>query len=207
MGLRRVARDDGYPLHEHVPYFDLYRKQVVKQADLILALHWCGERFSLAGEGGRVLRTTRSSPCATPRCRRAPRPSSPPRWGTWSWPTPISATAALVDLQDRKNDTEDGLHMASLAGAWIGLVCGFGGLRDHGDRLRFARDCRRGSSGWPSRSPGAGAVSGCGSLATGCATSSRVTSAAGSSWCTTARCVTLPADQPVELCRARRWPR
>ena len=39
-----------------------------------------------------------------------------------------------------------GLHMASLAGAWIALVCGFGGLRDHpdpspdgeGDRLQFA---------------------------------------------------------------------
>ena len=53
--------------------------------------------------------------------------------------------AALVDLQDRDDDTEDGLHMASLAGAWIALVCGFGGLRDHhdpfrddDDRLRFA---------------------------------------------------------------------
>ena len=46
--------------------------------------------------------------------------------------------AALVDLQDRKKDTEDGLHMASLAGAWISLVCGFGGLRDHGGKLRFA---------------------------------------------------------------------
>jgi alpha,alpha-trehalose phosphorylase len=46
--------------------------------------------------------------------------------------------AALVDLQDRKGDTEDGLHMASLAGAWIALVCGFGGLRDHEDRLHFA---------------------------------------------------------------------
>ena len=46
--------------------------------------------------------------------------------------------AALVDLQDRKGDTGDGLHMASLAGAWIALICGFGGLRDHDDRLRFA---------------------------------------------------------------------
>jgi alpha,alpha-trehalose phosphorylase len=53
--------------------------------------------------------------------------------------------AALVDLQDRDDDTGDGLHMASLAGAWIALVCGFGGLRDHHDpsrddevRLQFA---------------------------------------------------------------------
>ena len=29
-----------------IPYFDLYRKQVVKQADLVLALYRCGERFT-----------------------------------------------------------------------------------------------------------------------------------------------------------------
>ena len=36
MGLR--APTDQYPLLLHFPYFDLYRKQVVKQADLVLAL-------------------------------------------------------------------------------------------------------------------------------------------------------------------------
>ena len=43
-----------------------------------------------------------------------------------------------MDLQDRNRDTEDGLHLASLAGAWTSLVCGFGGLRDHCGKLRFA---------------------------------------------------------------------
>ena len=46
--------------------------------------------------------------------------------------------AALMDLDDLEHDTDDGLHMASLAGGWIGLVCGFGGLRDHGGQLRMA---------------------------------------------------------------------
>ena len=41
------ALDGAYPLHRHSTYFDLYRKQVAKQADLVLALHWFGERFSL----------------------------------------------------------------------------------------------------------------------------------------------------------------
>ena len=35
-----------YPLLLHFPYFDLYRKQVVKQADLVLALHLRGDRFT-----------------------------------------------------------------------------------------------------------------------------------------------------------------
>jgi alpha,alpha-trehalose phosphorylase len=43
-----------------------------------------------------------------------------------------------MDLGDREHNTADGVHVASLAGAWIALVCGFGGLRDHGGRLSFA---------------------------------------------------------------------
>jgi alpha,alpha-trehalose phosphorylase len=46
--------------------------------------------------------------------------------------------AALVDLADLARNTGDGLHMASLAGAWTGLVEGFGGMRASGGRLRFA---------------------------------------------------------------------
>jgi trehalose/maltose hydrolase-like predicted phosphorylase len=38
--------------------------------------------------------------------------------------------AALIDLRDLHSNTRDGLHMASLAGAWTALVGGFGGLRD-----------------------------------------------------------------------------
>ena len=48
------------------------------------------------------------------------------------------AEAALIDLHDLAHNTRDGLHIASLAGACIAAVAGFGGLRDHGDRLSFA---------------------------------------------------------------------
>ncbi len=37
--------------------------------------------------------------------------------------------AAMMDLHDVEHNTRDGLHMASLAGAWIALVVGFGGMR------------------------------------------------------------------------------
>ena len=40
------TRPDQYPLLLHFPYFDLYRKQVVKQADLVLAMHIFGDAFS-----------------------------------------------------------------------------------------------------------------------------------------------------------------
>src|SRR5215813_13077084 len=47
------------------------------------------------------------------------------------------AEAALMDLDDLEHNTRDGLHIASLAGSWIALVGGFGGLRDHGGQLSF----------------------------------------------------------------------
>ena len=48
------------------------------------------------------------------------------------------AEAALMDLHDLEHNTRDGLHIASLAGAWIALVAGFGGMRDHFGQLSFA---------------------------------------------------------------------
>ena len=41
-----ATEPDEYPLLLHFPYFDLYRKQVVKQADLVLAMVACGDRFT-----------------------------------------------------------------------------------------------------------------------------------------------------------------
>src|SRR4051812_16224476 len=37
---------EHYPLLLHYPYFDIYRKQVVKQADLVLAMHLCSDEFT-----------------------------------------------------------------------------------------------------------------------------------------------------------------
>jgi alpha,alpha-trehalose phosphorylase len=48
------------------------------------------------------------------------------------------AEAALMDLRDLEHNTRDGVHIASLAGAWIAAVTGFGGMRDHNARLTFA---------------------------------------------------------------------
>ena len=46
--------------------------------------------------------------------------------------------AALIDLDDLEHNTRDGLHIASLAGAWIVAVAGFGGMRDYYGSLTFA---------------------------------------------------------------------
>ncbi|HEY0898231.1 MAG TPA: glycosyl hydrolase family 65 protein, partial [Sphingobacteriaceae bacterium] len=42
-----------------------------------------------------------------------------------------------LDLDDYNNDTEDGLHITSMAGTWMSVVEGFGGMRVKNDRLVF----------------------------------------------------------------------
>ncbi|MBA3806909.1 MAG: hypothetical protein H0X28_00735 [Solirubrobacterales bacterium] len=42
----RATTPEQYPLLLHFAYYDLYRKQVVKQADLVLALYLRGDAFS-----------------------------------------------------------------------------------------------------------------------------------------------------------------
>lgn len=42
---------------------------------------------------------------------------------------------ARLDLDSYNNDTEDGLHITSMAGTWMAVVKGFGGVRVHGGKL------------------------------------------------------------------------
>ena len=43
-----------------------------------------------------------------------------------------------VDLDDLHGNTDHGVHMAALAGTWLGLVAGFAGLRSSDGELKFA---------------------------------------------------------------------
>ena len=128
---------DQYPLLLHVPYFDLYRKQVVKQADLVLALHLRGDAFS-AAEKARDFDyyerlTVRDSSLSA--CTQAVIAAEV---GHLDLAFDYFSEAALIDLDDIDHNTRDGLHMASLAGTWIAAVAGVGGMRDHDGVLAFA---------------------------------------------------------------------
>jgi len=125
-----------YPLLLHFPYFNLYRKQVVKQADLVLALHTRGDAFS-DDEKARDFayyeaRTVRDSSLSA--CTQAVVAAEV---GHLELAYDYLGAAALMDLHDLEHNTSDGVHMASLAGGWIGLVAGFGGMRDHDGSLAF----------------------------------------------------------------------
>ena len=119
----------AYPLLLNAPYFDLYRRQVCKQADLGMALFWFGDRFSEEDFARDVdyyeRRTVRDSSLSA--CVQAVLAA---RVGHFDLAHDYTYEAASVDLRDLHHNTLDGLHIASLAGTWMALVQGFGGLRD-----------------------------------------------------------------------------
>ena len=125
------------PLLLHVPYFDLYRKQVVKQADLVLALHLRGDAFSpdqkardFAYYEPLTIRDSSLSACTQAVVAA--------EVGHVELAYDYLGEAALMDLDDLETNTGDGVHIASLAGAWLAVVAGLGGLRDHDGGLHFA---------------------------------------------------------------------
>jgi alpha,alpha-trehalose phosphorylase len=128
---------DQYPLLLHFPYFDIYRKQVVKQADLVLALHWRGDAFTDEQKARDFAYyealTVRDSSLSA--CTQAVMAAEV---GHLELAYDYFGEAALMDLHDLEHNTRDGVHIASLAGAWIAAVAGFGGMRDHDGKLTFA---------------------------------------------------------------------
>ena len=137
---------DRYPLLLHYPYFQLYRKQVVKQADVDLAMQLRGDAFTpdqkLRNFDYYEALTVRDSSLSA--CTQAVMAAEV---GHLELAYDYLAEAALMDLQDREHNTKDGLHIASLAGAWTALVGGFGGMRTGQDGLSFSPSLPPGLAG------------------------------------------------------------
>ncbi len=127
---------DQYPLLLHFPYFDLYRKQVVKQADLVLALHMCGDRFT-DEQRARNFEYYEQLTVRDSSLSAATQAIVAAEVGHMNLAYDYFAEAALMDLEDLEHNTRDGVHIASLAGAAAVALAGFGGARDHAGQLTF----------------------------------------------------------------------
>jgi alpha,alpha-trehalose phosphorylase len=131
------TRPEEYPLLLHYPYYLLYSSQVVKQADLVLALYLCGDRFTPEQkrrdfdyyEGITVRDSSLSASIQAIVAAEV---------GHLDLAYEYFLETALIDLHDRAGNTADGLHLAALAGALHVAVAGFGGMRDYGDVLAFS---------------------------------------------------------------------
>ena len=127
---------DRYPLLLHYHPLDIYRRQVLKQADVVLAMVTCGEHFSRA-EARRdfdfyeALTTHDSSlsPCI--------HAIAAAQLGDLEAAYAYYQRTARMDLDDINRNAKDGVHTAAMGGTWLGLVAGFGGLRLDDEGVRF----------------------------------------------------------------------
>ncbi len=124
------------PLLLHYHPLVIYRFQVLKQADVVLALFLQGDRFTLEQKkadfeyydpittGDSTLSAIGQSVVAA-------------EVGYHEVAMDYFRQALYTDLRDLHGNTVDGLHIASSGGVWTALVNGFAGMRDHGGRLSF----------------------------------------------------------------------
>lgn len=128
---------DRYPLLLHVPYFELYRRKVVKQPDLVLAMALHGEAFTAAQKRRNLVYyeplTVRDSSLSA-----GTQAVLAAEVGDIALAYDYLAEAVLLDHHDSAHNTADGLHLAALAGGWSAVINGLAGTREHGARLSFA---------------------------------------------------------------------
>jgi alpha,alpha-trehalose phosphorylase len=128
---------EHYPLLLHYPYFQLYRKQVIKQADVVLAMHLRGDAFTPEQKARNFAyyeaRTVRDSSLSA-----APQAIIAAEVGHLDLAYDYWGEVAFTDILNLHDNVEDGMHIAAAASTWAVAVAGFGGMRDHNGRITFA---------------------------------------------------------------------
>ena len=126
----------NYPLLLHYHPLVIYRFQVLKQADVVLAMVLRSDQFSLDQKRRNFdyydpITTGDSSLSA---CVQA---TVAAQIGYEQLAVDYFRQALFVDLANMHGNTEDGVHIASTAGVWGAVVYGFAGMFDTGAELLF----------------------------------------------------------------------
>jgi len=133
---------DHYPLLLFYHPLNIYRKQVIKQADVVLAMFLLGSTFSGEAKMSNFefydpLTTGDSSLSSCVEAIIAA------QIGDTDKAIRYGMAALLMDLADVGGNVKDGCHIASMGGTWMMLTYGLGGMRDDDGVLSF----------WPRRAP------------------------------------------------------
>ena len=128
--------EDHYPLLLHYHPLNLYRTQVIKQADTVLAMFLLGDRFTPEQKKRNFdyydPLTTHDSSLSV--CIQSIVANE---LGYTSKALEYFNFAVTMDLSDVGGNMMHGAHIASIGGSWMALVYGFAGLRDHGGIIAF----------------------------------------------------------------------
>jgi maltose phosphorylase len=125
--VKDLPRED-LPLNQHWSWDRILRSCFIKQADVLQGLYFLNDRFDLETKKKnfdfyepRTVHESSLSPCIYSIIAG--------EIGYEEKAYELYLRTARLDLDNYNNDTEDGLHITSMAGTWMSIVHGFGGLR------------------------------------------------------------------------------
>jgi maltose phosphorylase len=132
----RAIPPEEFPLYHHWSYDRIYRYDMIKQPDVLMFLFLYNQSFTL--EEKRV-----NYDYYEPRCIHESSLSPSihsilaAEIGRHEDAYKFFEFATRLDLDNYNRNTREGLHMTSIAAAWMNIVYGFGGMRSDGEGLSF----------------------------------------------------------------------
>jgi alpha,alpha-trehalose phosphorylase len=127
---------DKYPLLLYFHPLTIYRYQVIKQADLVLAMFLLGHEFTpeLKRRNFAFYDPITTGDSSLSACIQSIMAAEV---GEMDKAIEYGRVATLMDLGNVAGNVKDGCHIAAMGGAWMIFVYGFAGLRDYGGHLCF----------------------------------------------------------------------
>ncbi|MHA7110902.1 family 65 glycosyl hydrolase domain-containing protein [Sunxiuqinia elliptica] len=120
--------EDEYPINQNWSWDRILRSCYIKQADTLQSLYWFQEEYDEECVKRHfdfyepiTVHESSLSPCVHSILAS--------RIGREDKAYEFYLRTARLDLDDYNNDTEDGLHITSMAGTWMSFVEAFGGMR------------------------------------------------------------------------------
>ncbi|PWG80229.1 glycoside hydrolase family 65 protein [Pararcticibacter amylolyticus] len=124
------------PLNQKWSWDRILRSVFIKQADVLQGLYFFEDRYDEATirrnfdfYEPRTVHESSLSPCVHSILAA--------KLGDEKRAYDFYLRTSRLDLDDYNNDTEDGLHITSMAGTWMSVVEGFAGMRVKNDALHF----------------------------------------------------------------------
>ena len=136
---------EKYPLLLHYHPLHLYRFQVIKQADVVLATFLLGENFSdeLKRKNFDYYDPLTTGDSSLSACIQGIMAAE---LGYDELASKYFTYSLLMDIANIGGNVEHGLHLATMGGIWMSVVYGIGGLRDFRGKLDFHPKSIRGDS-------------------------------------------------------------
>ncbi|MHC1771928.1 MAG: glycoside hydrolase family 65 protein [Flexilinea sp.] len=127
---------EEFPLYNHWSYDRIYRNDMIKQPDVLMLMLLHGSQFS---EEQLLANYEYYEPRCIHESSLSPSVHSilAARLKKHKEAYSLFRFATRMDLDNYNRNTSEGLHITSIAGAWMNIVYGFGGMRSDEEQLSF----------------------------------------------------------------------